>query len=160
MCQNGSDAPRASGQDGSSMEASAHHSFRKTTLLRWHRQGFKLSWKYKSRGASAKPKIAGETISLVKEMVPGEQNVHGANSSRLQSSRQQADSSEVHEIRAHVPCQEDRSGTPSCTRMPSRSGPAIFFRSTSLFFRSLAGLLHGRTALAQSDARRRDTQSH
>jgi hypothetical protein len=38
------------------------------TLLRWHRQGFKLSWKYKSRGASAKPKISLETISLIKEM--------------------------------------------------------------------------------------------
>jgi putative transposase len=38
------------------------------TLLRWHRQGFKLYWKYKSRGASAKPKISPETISLIKEM--------------------------------------------------------------------------------------------
>jgi hypothetical protein len=38
------------------------------TLLRWHRQGFKLSWKYKSRAASAKPKIAAETVALIKEM--------------------------------------------------------------------------------------------
>ena len=39
------------------------------TLLRWHRQGFKLFWKYKSRAPSAKPKISAETISLIKEMV-------------------------------------------------------------------------------------------
>jgi putative transposase len=35
------------------------------TLLRWHRQGFKLYWKYKSRAASAKPKIS---VALIKEM--------------------------------------------------------------------------------------------
>jgi len=38
------------------------------TLLRWHRQGFKLLWKYKSRAASLKPRIAQETVTLIKEM--------------------------------------------------------------------------------------------
>jgi putative transposase len=38
------------------------------TLLRWHRQGFKLYWKYKARAASAKPKISAETVALIKEM--------------------------------------------------------------------------------------------
>jgi putative transposase len=38
------------------------------TLLRWHRQGFKLYWKYKSRAASAKPKVAAETVALIQEM--------------------------------------------------------------------------------------------
>ncbi len=38
------------------------------TLLRWHRQGFKLFWKYKSRAASLKPRISQETISLIQEM--------------------------------------------------------------------------------------------
>jgi putative transposase len=38
------------------------------TLLRWHRQGFKLYWKYRSRAPSAKPKISAETIALIKEM--------------------------------------------------------------------------------------------
>ena len=36
------------------------------TLLRWHHQGFKLYWKYKSRAASAKPKISAETVALRK----------------------------------------------------------------------------------------------
>ena len=38
------------------------------TLLRWHQQGFKLYWKYKSRAASAKPRISPETVALIKEM--------------------------------------------------------------------------------------------
>jgi putative transposase len=38
------------------------------TLLRWHHQGFRLFWKYKSRAASSKPKIAPETVVLIKEM--------------------------------------------------------------------------------------------
>ncbi len=38
------------------------------TLLRWHRQGFKLFWKYKSRATSITPRISQETISLIKEM--------------------------------------------------------------------------------------------
>jgi len=38
------------------------------TLLRWHRQGFKLFWKYKSRAASTTPRISQETVTLIKEM--------------------------------------------------------------------------------------------
>ena len=38
------------------------------TLLLWHRQGFKLFWKYKSRVASLKPRLSQETISLIQEM--------------------------------------------------------------------------------------------
>jgi len=39
------------------------------TLLRWHRQGFKLFWKYKSRTASLTPRISQETVALIKQMV-------------------------------------------------------------------------------------------
>ncbi len=38
------------------------------TLLRWHRQGFKLFWRYKSRAASLAPRISQETVDLIKEM--------------------------------------------------------------------------------------------
>jgi hypothetical protein len=38
------------------------------TLLRWHRQGFKLYWKYQSRAASAQPKISAEPVAFIKEM--------------------------------------------------------------------------------------------
>jgi putative transposase len=42
------------------------------TLLRWHRQGFRLFWKHKSRAASLKPKVSEETVTLIKGMA--EQN--------------------------------------------------------------------------------------
>src|SRR5439155_22317806 len=39
------------------------------TVLRWHRQGFRLFWRRKSRTRSApKPKVAAETIALIREM--------------------------------------------------------------------------------------------
>src|SRR5207302_5371127 len=38
------------------------------TLLRWHRQGFRLFWKYKSRAGSPQPKISKATVALIKEM--------------------------------------------------------------------------------------------
>jgi putative transposase len=38
------------------------------TLLKWHHAGFKLFWKLKSRTKGRKPKIAEETILLIKKM--------------------------------------------------------------------------------------------
>ncbi len=38
------------------------------TLLRWHRQGFRLFWKDTSRSAARKPKISAEIVALIKEM--------------------------------------------------------------------------------------------
>jgi putative transposase len=38
------------------------------TLLRWHRELFRLYWKRKSKAASHKPKVATETIALIRQM--------------------------------------------------------------------------------------------
>ncbi len=38
------------------------------TLLRWHRELFRLYWKRKSKASSHKPKVAEETINLIREM--------------------------------------------------------------------------------------------
>jgi putative transposase len=38
------------------------------TLLRWHRELFRLYWKRKSKAASRKPKVAEETIALIRQM--------------------------------------------------------------------------------------------
>jgi putative transposase len=38
------------------------------TLLRWHRELFRLTWKRKSKASSHKPKVAVETITLIREM--------------------------------------------------------------------------------------------
>jgi putative transposase len=38
------------------------------TLLRWHRELFRWYWKRKSKATSRKPKVAEETIALIREM--------------------------------------------------------------------------------------------
>ena len=38
------------------------------TLLRWHRQGFKLFWRQKSKGQARKPRLSAETVALIKQM--------------------------------------------------------------------------------------------
>ena len=38
------------------------------TLLRWHRQGFRLFWRRKSRTQTRAPRIPAETIALIQEM--------------------------------------------------------------------------------------------
>jgi hypothetical protein len=38
------------------------------TLLRWHRELFRLYWKRRSKASSHKPKVAAETIMLIREM--------------------------------------------------------------------------------------------
>lgn len=41
------------------------------TLLRWHRQGFRLFWKFKSRNRGGRPRLAAETIALIQQMTKG-----------------------------------------------------------------------------------------
>jgi len=38
------------------------------TILRWHRELFRVFWKHKSQARSRKPRLSPETISLIKEM--------------------------------------------------------------------------------------------
>jgi len=38
------------------------------TLLRWHRQGFRLFWTFKSRKRGGRPKLSIETINLIQQM--------------------------------------------------------------------------------------------
>jgi hypothetical protein len=38
------------------------------TLLKWHRAGFKLFWKFKSKPNTRKPKISQDTIDLIRKM--------------------------------------------------------------------------------------------
>lgn len=39
-----------------------------TTLLRWHRNGFQLFWRFKSRARRGRPRLSPETISLIQQM--------------------------------------------------------------------------------------------
>ena len=45
------------------------HIVRPDTLLRWHRELFRLYWQRKSRKGKPKPRIPQETIDLIKAMV-------------------------------------------------------------------------------------------
>ena len=38
------------------------------TLLRWHREAFRLFWSRNSKAHSYKPRVAAETIALIREM--------------------------------------------------------------------------------------------
>src|SRR5712692_7412353 len=71
------------------------------TLLRWHRQGFKLFWKYISRATSPKPRISPETVALMKEMARDNRRLRSrADPGRIAQTghlRLQAHRSEVHE---------------------------------------------------------------
>ena len=41
------------------------------TLLRWHRAGFRLFWKHKSKPKTTQAKIAAQTIALIQQMAQG-----------------------------------------------------------------------------------------
>ncbi len=55
-------------RDGRARLSQARLIVKPETVLRWHRQGFRLFWKHKSRTRSREPKLAAETITLIKEM--------------------------------------------------------------------------------------------
>jgi len=38
------------------------------TLLRWHREAFRLFWRHRSKAISHKPRVSAETIALIREM--------------------------------------------------------------------------------------------
>lgn len=38
------------------------------TLLRWHRQGFRLLWRVRSTAAMKRPQVSAETVALIKRM--------------------------------------------------------------------------------------------
>jgi putative transposase len=42
---------------------------RPETILRWHRQGFKLLWRRRSRRGRHRPRTSGDTIALIERMV-------------------------------------------------------------------------------------------
>ena len=66
LYQDGPHSPGPAGQDSSELETSPRHRSGRRRGSRWHRQGYKLFWRYKSRAMSATPKISAETVALRK----------------------------------------------------------------------------------------------
>ena len=55
---------------------------RPETLLRWHRDGFRRSWRWKSRNCGGRPPISGELRALIRRMslenrLWGAPHIHG-----------------------------------------------------------------------------------
>jgi putative transposase len=75
------------------------------TLLKWHRQGFRLFWKQKSKAKSTQAKLAAETIALIKEMARNNRRLRSRTySGRIAQagySRLQTNHPEVHAAQAH-----------------------------------------------------------
>ena len=52
------------------------------TLLRWHREGYRLVWRVRSASATKRPQVAPETVMLIKRMAT-ENRLWGAERIRL-----------------------------------------------------------------------------
>jgi len=110
------------------------------TLLQWHRQGFRLYWRYKSRSAAPKPKIAAESLALIREMAAqnrlwGAERIRGELLKldiRVSKRTIQKYMRQVHMTRPH--------GQKWATFLHNHAGEiwaCDFLQVTDLFFRSL-----------------------
>jgi hypothetical protein len=68
LYQDRPDAPGPADKNGADLETGVVHRSARRRGSRWHRQGFKLFWKYKSRATSTKPRISQEAVALIQEM--------------------------------------------------------------------------------------------
>jgi len=99
------------------------------TLLRWHRELFRFIWKRKSKAVSHKPKIAAETITLIREMTK-KNRLWGAERMRgellkLDIRRSQADHPEVYEADSRHFEPGGRAGKRFCAIRQKTYGPAL-----------------------------------
>jgi len=132
------------------------------TLLRWHRELFRLYWKRRSKVSSHTPKVAAETIALIREM---------ATENRLWDAERIR--GELLKLGIRV-CKRTIQKYMRTVRSPQPRGQkwatfvhthaaqiwaCDFLQVTDLFFRPLAGVLHHRTEVTEGDPRRRDTIS-
>jgi hypothetical protein len=76
------------------------------TLLRWHRQGFRLFWRQKSKATSTHAKVSAEIMALIKEMAKNNRRLRsGTDPGRVTETRYpclQTDNPEVHAGRAYT----------------------------------------------------------
>ena len=102
------------------------------TLLRWHRELFRLYWKRKSKAASHKPKVAAETIALIRQMAKdnrlwGAERIRGERAFAWPSCLQ-ANHSEVYARSSHSPATRTEMVDRSRALTPHRSGRATSCR--------------------------------
>ena len=102
------------------------------TLLRWHRELFRLYWKRKSKTASHTPKVAAETIALIRQMAT-DNRLWGAERIRGELLKLgirvcKRTIGEVYERSSNPPATRSEVVDRSRACTPTRSGPAISYR--------------------------------
>jgi putative transposase len=121
------------------------------TLLRWHRELFRLYWKRRSKASSHKPKVAAETIALIREMAQ-DNRLWGAERIRgeLLKLGLHVCKRTIQKYMRHIRAQQPR-GQRWATFMHSHAAQiwaCDFLQVTDLFFRPLftffVTLLHSR----------------
>jgi hypothetical protein len=129
------------------------------TLLHWHRELFRLFWKRKSKAASRKPKVAAETIALIREMA-SDNRLWGAERIRgeLLKLGMHVCKRTIQKYMRSVRLQQPR-GQKWSTFLRNHAGhiwACDFLQVSDLFFRPLAGVLPHRAQNTTSDPCRRD----
>src|SRR5258707_14730994 len=102
------------------------------TLLRWHRELFRVFWKHKSKAHARKPKLSPETISLIQEMAANNrlweaERIRGE-LLKLDIRESQTNYSEAYAEGARHSEPVDRPGRPFSAIMRPKCGPVIFCR--------------------------------
>jgi len=101
------------------------------TLLRWHRELFRLYWKRRSKVHATDPRISPENVALIKEMAAhnrlwGAERIRGELLKLGMHVCKRTIQKYMRSVR--VPSQKVRSGARFCTPMPKISGPVISCR--------------------------------
>ena len=108
----------------------ALHIVQPDTLLRWHRDLFRLYWRRKSRKGKPKPRVCQETIDLIKEMA-GANHLWGAERIRGELLKLGIKVSK-RTVQRYLPKRAGRQvnpGAPSSGITPAISGPVILLLS-------------------------------
>jgi len=134
---------------------------------RWHRELFRLYWKRKSKASSHQPKVAAETIMLIREMAT-KNRLWGAQSIRAYSwgtpetgyACVQAHYPEVPEARSPTSARRTDVGNRSRVITRQISGLVTRFPVTDLFFRPLFAFFIIERKITQGDPHRRNTISY
>ncbi len=102
------------------------------TLLRWHRELFRMFWKRKSKAHSRKPRLSPETIRLIKEMATNNRRLRSGTypwrTPQAGYSREETNYSKIDEACSRHFEHVVRTGKLSCAIMRHRYGRVISYR--------------------------------
>src|SRR5256886_17500796 len=130
------------------------------TLLRWHRELFRLVWKRKSKTASHTPKVAAQTIALIRQMAT-ENRLWGAERIRGELLKlgihvcKRTIQKYMRTVRTHQP--RGQKWSTFLRNHAANIWACDFLQVTDLFFRPLFAFFNTLAQDTTSDPCRRDT---